>query len=997
MKHNHVLILTTLCLLVGSSLKASAKAGEPATESFAIAAGLVIAPFATWRDLFNPASIDVDHRGRVWVGEALNYRRVTNEKGDRILILEDTDHDGRADRTKVFYQNPDINGVHGVCVLGNQVIVSVSDRIIRLTDTDGDDKADQKELLFKGKVRGPAGQHDHAIHAVMFGPDGRLYFNFGNLNSELRRADGSLVKDIHGLPVNNSRKPYQEGMVIRCELDGSRVEVLGYNFRNNWEVTVDSFGAMWQSDNDAGSSSCRVNFVMENGNYGYNDELTGASFRTKRTNLEKTMQRQMWHQNDPGVVPNLMITGAGAPTGITVYEGDLLPPQFRGQVIHAEPGRNVVWAFPANKAGAGYTAKIVDLARTTKGRFYRPCDISVAPDGSLLIADWFDSIDCCHRTENDSGRLFRVAPPGHVYRVPEYDFSTPEGAAAALKSPNLSARFNAWTALRKMGARALPALTKMASNENSRYRARALWLLGEIDSPENAIARAKTDELDDIRALAIRIARRHDLALAAVADLVADKSALVRREFAISLHRVSGSESAGLWGELARQHEGRDRWYLEALGIGERGNESACFDAWLKVVGDDGWNTPAGRDIIWRSRAPQAAEYLTKLLLSPDLAETERPRLVRALDFQHDEIRQQAVTKILSAGPERHPWTFLEAYQRVDPSALDKRPELMNQVRNAIPHARGTVVFVELVAKLKLRDRCPDLLAMAVEKPGTEPAIRALGQLLAFGEQTMIRKALDTPEQHEAMLQTLGLSDHQQAVALLVKQASDQDRPENQRALAISALGRSRNGSSALVKLVQQKKIPESIHRATLLALTLSPSEGAKRFVPKAQDEGLLKPAAGSGATMGELLAATPNSAKGKTAYQQAGCIACHVVRGEGIQFGPELSDIGSKLDRAQLFAAILDPNQTISLGYEGVVVTMQDGSEFSGYISSENETTLSLGMMGGLQKTLDVDKIASRQRLKLSLMPAGLDAAISAQQLVDLVAWLGELRAEER
>ncbi|MBT5885662.1 MAG: dehydrogenase, partial [Planctomycetaceae bacterium] len=322
-----------------------------------VAEGLAIKPFAT-DQLANPSSIDVDDRGRVWVAEALNYRKKIRKEGDRILILEDTDKDGRADLTNVFYQNSDIDGVHGVCALGNMAIVSAPDRILLLTDTDGDGKADEKKLLFMGKVINPLhGQHDHAIHAVMFGPDGRIYFNFGNFNAELRREDGTLVQDIFGHPVNNSRQPYQEGMVIRCELDGSRVEVLGHNFRNNWEVTVDSFGSMWQSDNDNGSSSCRVNFIMEHGNYGYRDEQTGADYQTRRTNMEATMQRRMWHQNDPGVVPNLLITGSGAPTGILVYEGELLPQPFRGQMIHAEPGRNIVWAFPTKQVGAGYSGR----------------------------------------------------------------------------------------------------------------------------------------------------------------------------------------------------------------------------------------------------------------------------------------------------------------------------------------------------------------------------------------------------------------------------------------------------------------------------------------------------------------------------------------------------------------------------------------------------------------------------------------------------------------
>ncbi|MBT3636705.1 MAG: hypothetical protein HN531_07190, partial [Opitutae bacterium] len=124
---------------------------QQASGELVVAEGLAVELFATTGQLSNPASIDVDHRGRVWVGEAVNYRKKDRKGGDRILILEDSDGDGRADKTKVFYQDPDIDGVHGVCVLGNQAIVSAPDRILLLTDTDGDDQADEKKLLFKGK------------------------------------------------------------------------------------------------------------------------------------------------------------------------------------------------------------------------------------------------------------------------------------------------------------------------------------------------------------------------------------------------------------------------------------------------------------------------------------------------------------------------------------------------------------------------------------------------------------------------------------------------------------------------------------------------------------------------------------------------------------------------------------------------------------------------------------------------------------------------------
>ena len=970
------------------ALNAQIEPENTSDEKFVVADGLDVASFATEQQLSNPASIDVDDRGRVWVGEAVNYRKKTRKEGDRVVILEDSDGDGRADKSTVFYQNPDIDGVHGVCVLGNMAIVSAPDRILVLTDTDGDDKADAKKLLFRGKVLNPVqGQHDHAIHAVMFGPDGRLYFNFGNYNAELRRADGTLVKDVLGNPVNNSRKPYQEGMVIRCELDGSRVEVLGHNFRNNWEVTVDSFGTMWQSDNDNGSSSCRVNFVMEHGNYGYRDEMTGADYQSPRTNIESTMQRRMWHQNDPGVVPNLLITGSGAPTGILVYEGDLLPEPFRGQMIHAEPGRNVVWAFPAKQVGAGYSARIVDLVRSDGDRDYRPCDVSVAPDGSLFIADWFDPVDCCHRTINDAGRIFRVAPPDHAYSVPEYDYRTPAGAAKALRSPNLSARYKAWTALHGMQDRARPGLDTMAVDPNPRFRARALWMLAAIgDGAANAVERALRDESGDVRALALRIARRHRLPVdRLVRQLVHDDSALVRRECAVSLHGLSSTESVRLWVELAAHYDGEDRWYLEALGIGERGKQAACLEAWLKHTGD-AWKAPAGRDIVWRSRAPQAARLLAQLLLDSSVPAEEHPRLLRSLDFHVGPQKEAALGALLLADSKRNPATWLEAFKRADPDFLKARPGISEKAGSVLLACKGTVTFVDLVARFDRRDMISHLMDMTLADPESEAGIRAVAQVIAFEQWDPIRKALADPVRATAFIKAIRYVGNVHAKNYLTGVVTNEAQPEATRLLAISAMGQTSIPARGLMQLVQRKKLPTEFLAPAIRALTLSPGPDTRMFAASRQQ--LLVPVGGRW-PLEKLIAGKPDITRGLAAFQEGGCISCHKIGDQGRDFGPALSDIGTKLNPRQLFSAILEPSETISLGYEGVTVLTDKGILHTGFVSTDTKDTLSLRIPGGLTKEIPKSTIEFLKRSDVSLMPKGIDAILSPQELVDLVGWL--------
>ena len=275
----------------------------------------------------SPTNIDVDARAAsgfaTW--SIIRHETAAGPTGDRILILEDTDGDGKADKSTVFYQGRDIDSAMGICVLGNQVIVSVSPNIFVFTDTDGDGKADKKELLFT-KTGTP--QHDHSAHKFVFGPDGRLYWNMGNAGKSVHDKNGNPVIDIFGRPVIDDRQAYHSGMAFRCNRDGSQFEVLAHNFRNNYELAVDSFGSVWQSDNDDdGNRGVRINYVMEYGNYGYRDEMTGAGWQAPRTNSKPRSRPPLASERSRCRAQSAHY-GGGSPSGICVYEGDLLPPVF---------------------------------------------------------------------------------------------------------------------------------------------------------------------------------------------------------------------------------------------------------------------------------------------------------------------------------------------------------------------------------------------------------------------------------------------------------------------------------------------------------------------------------------------------------------------------------------------------------------------------------------------------------------------------------------------
>jgi putative membrane-bound dehydrogenase-like protein len=633
-------------------------------EKMSVADGLEVSLFAAEPMLVNPCDMDIDARGRVWITEGANYRKWANPpvrpEGDRIVILEDTNGDGVADKSKTFYQGKDVNSALGICVLGNKVIVSCAPNVFVFTDEDGDDKADKKEILFT-EISGT--QHDHGVHAFVFGPDGKLYFNQGNDGRQIKDKDGKPIVDLEGNVVETKGKPYRQGLVFRCNMDGSEFEVLGHNFRNNYEVAVDSFGTLWQSDNDDdGNKGVRINYVMEHGNFGYTEELKGSSWGTAWKNAQGKGASESdkvfyeWHQFDPGVVPNLLHTGAGSPTGIAVYEGKLLPAVFRNQMVHCDAGPRVVRAYPVKPSGAGYSAEMTNIL-SSADQWFRPADVCVAPDGSLLVADWNDANVGGHAAADHDvnimrGRVYRVAPKGAKYTVPKVDVSTAAGAIAALQSPNGATRYLGWTALNKMQKGAEKELQKLASNKSdARERARALQLLARIKGSEKKYVQAALKDSDaDVRITGLRTARMLKLdVIPLVKQLAKDPSAQVRRECAIALRHNESPDAPKLWAQLAAKHDGKDRWYLEALGIGADKQEEKFFAAWLASVKGN-WNTPAGREIVWRSRANKSVPMLVKLITAKEATPADKDRYMRALDFVSGPEKEQALLEIATGG-----------------------------------------------------------------------------------------------------------------------------------------------------------------------------------------------------------------------------------------------------------------------------------------------------------------------------------------------------------
>jgi hypothetical protein len=218
-----------------------------------------------------------------------------------------------------------------------------------------------------------------------------------------------------------------------------------------------------------------------------------------------------------------------------------------------------------------------------------------------------------------------------------------------MANANEAVRYLARTAIVKSGAEAGPVLHKTAmETKDPRYLARLAWIaVADAELAKQVGEKLMEHPEPDLRCMALRMVREtSDDVGALLVKAAGDSSAAVRREAAISLRHSKSAEMPGLWAKLAQQHTAGDRWSVEALGIGASLRWDECLDAYLKLV-PKATETPAGRDIIWRSRAKKTSELLAAIVKSATTPEAEKDRYMRAFDFQTGPEKDKALESLL--------------------------------------------------------------------------------------------------------------------------------------------------------------------------------------------------------------------------------------------------------------------------------------------------------------------------------------------------------------
>ncbi len=1003
--------------------------GEPETglPAEAAAAAARVPEGFTWTlvaaepDVVCPTSIVVDTHGRVWVTEASLYRQNPTPI-DRVKVFEDTDGDGRADRVTVFYEG--LMAPMSLAVAGPRVYVAESPKLLVFEDRDSDLRADGPPRVL---LEGFGGfNDDQALHGLVFGPDHRLYMTQGDHGLDVTGPDGVRVR-------------HDVGAILRCEPDGRDLKVLAWDLKNPIEVALNSWGEGWFNGNDDdGTRMCRLDYLLDGGSYGW--RYWGVY--GQRRQVYGSGPEAHWHANVLGVVPPALITGFGAPCGVLFIETDAFGPAWRGRLLAVDAGPRTLTAYRLRPDGAGFQPEPERLVANERDAYFRPIDAAFAPDGSLYVCDWSDLGVGGHAYNNPNrGRIYRLRGPQPAPQPagPAGPVASVEQALEALGSPNLDRQFLARERLLAAGPRVVPELERALAGSDATLAARALWLLARLGPEGRAAVRRQLHHPDATRrALAVRVLRRvPDVAPADLAPLLRDPSPAVRCEGLLALRDLDGPEADRLLLELARQWDGQDRFYLEALGIAARGRAGQAMDRfpvqrggyetmrlrrtrraeelWARLIeSPEGRLDPKAVAFTYLLRPREATAWLLARL--PGESPAVQMAILGRLGPETDAAAGRAVLGLLvrAETPAAVRETALEALRRnlAGPwralaedallrAGLDRalaETALVSAALGVIREARldwARPALLQLARagevsesrRAEALDLWTDLQTGGAGSAGAKEAVAAVREILsAAAEAPALQRAalravarLGVGEDWQAMLANAGLS-----VGL--------------REQLIRELGQRSAGALWLYRQLEARTLAPALSRAVAAVGLNHPDLQVRALfqahVPEAERPRRL----GETVRPEEVLALKGDPERGRSIFFEGSvaCSTCHRVGAEGMDFGPDLSVIGRKYGREALLQAILEPSAAVSPDYQASLVETREGDIYVGFVRpGPREGQLSIKTRDQPALVLDRAAVTDLQPQRLSLMPEQLAGMMTAQDLADLVAFLSGLKSD--
>lgn len=936
-----------------------ATAPDKAAATFTVRPGFHVELMASEPTIVSPVAMAFDENGKLYVVEMIDYSERREEKLSRIKLLESTKGDGHYDKATIFADK--LPWATGITCWDGGVFVLASPDLLYFKDTKGDGHADVHALVASGFGNLVEKLNVQALpNYLQWGPDQRIHGALGGNGSRItsfaHREDPPL--ELRGRDYSFDPR----NLHLRAEIGGGQ-----------WGMSFDNAGRKFICNNSRhivqllyGISALRPGLSLPPP--AVDIGVDGPQAEVFRTSPDEPWRviRTAWRVS--GASPG-MVEGGGRPSGyftgaagITIYRGDDFPAENLGDAFIADCGSNLIHRKKLHGEVLLTAERAADEKKSefaaSRDNWCRPVFFTNAPDGCLWFCDMYREViehpwslpeplksHLDLNSGNDRGRLWRLVPDGANPRpLPKLGNLPSKELVALLAHPNGWHRDTAARLLHQRQDHSItPALLDLAEHSTSPLgRLTALRVLGSYgELNDTVLAKSLADKDPQVRAQAIHStsARYGDGAVPATVDtalhaLGKDDSGFVRYELAWALGSLQAQDKTGIILQLA-QRDATDSWARTALLAAAGDQAGALFQACVRPATakvDPSFSRELARAIGTRHQPAEVDAVIAHALTAAEPADWLTP-LAEGLSRGGSSLAKADTSRKLQP-------LIATATDHLRRNA-DIHPNDFTVLSITGSTDATSIITASLANRLPISLATPALEALARLNPPT------LGKILADAwpaipadaRPTALRLWRTRPQQVPALLDA--------AAAGIVKVT---------------------DFSAEDLASLRESKVNE-IRARSLSLFGPAPS----------RDEAL--------AAYRPALAMKGDAAKGHATFQ-ARCTLCHRFHGEGNGVGPEL-DASAAAGREKLMGNILEPSREITAGFSMAVVETKSGERVAGVVAAETDGTVALRTPGGLLRTFPRIDVAQIERSSRSLMPDGIEAGLTPQDMADLLEFL--------
>ncbi len=940
-----------------------------------------------------PICMNWDERGRLWVALTVDYPNKLQEPGkgnDRIVVCEDTDGDGKADKVTVFAEKLSIPTSIMFCRGG--IIVYDGIETVFLQDTNGDGKADVRKVLFgTWSLRDTHGGPSN----MQYGLDNWIWGMQGYNQSRLR-VGGETVE-------------FRQGF-YRFKPDGSKMEFLRSTNNNTWGLGISEEGIVFGSTANRNPS---VYMPIPNRYYeavrGWAPSLVLNMISD--THLFRAITDKVRQVDHHG--------GYTAAAGHSLYTARAYPKEYWNRTAFvSDPTGHLTGTFVLQRQGSDYRSTNPFNLVASDDEWTAPIMAEVGPDGNVWVIDWYNYIVQHNPTptgfrtgkgaayESDLrdqkyGRIYRIVYEGKEKPKDQPPLSlagaTPQKLVETLKNDNLFWRRHAQRLLVERGQQdVVPLLLEVARDQSVDAIGlnvgviHALWTLhglGALDGSNAEAAAFAVAALKHpsagVRRNAVQVLPRNAASVAAIleAGLTRDPDAQVRLLTLLALADQLATKAAGeaVVAVLSEARNSDDRWIPDAATCAAANNSEAFLRALTLKKG------PSARLL---DVTAIVAEHYARGGPADSVG-----ALVAALGEAEPSIANAVITGLARGWP-KEPAPKLDGRLEQDLERLVNRLPLERRgvlIRLAI--AWGSKHFEKYAAEAtrlllaRIKDdslKAEDRIAAARELVGQAGTSKEIVQTvlelieprtpaeLAVGLLESLR-ASESPETGQRILDRLaGLTPTVRATALRVVLS----RPEWIRAFLASA----DKGLVRVTDLALDQQQALANHPSRIIRIRAQEFLKRGGALPNPDRQKVLE----------EMLPITREKGDanaGKVVFKNI-CAKCHVHSGEGTRIGPDLTGMAVHT-KEHLLTDVIDPSRSVEANFRTYAVTTRKGTVLSGLLASESRTAIELFDAEGKKQTILREDIEELTASPKSLMPDGFEKQIPRQDLVNLLEFL--------